>query len=234
MKKLFFIATFAFLAIGLVPAQTKTEASVDVTGRAKVKVVPDRAEIEITINENDLKGKYTLNEWETKLAMALKSAGVDAKKQLSLYRQYLATAKRKNIKQYKTFKLEVYTAEEAQNVMDALVENEISGGRLTKVWLADREAVSDSLKVEAIKSAKHDASVLAEAIGQSIGSAIQINFYPSSPAVTYRNVMLKSARNEAMAVTADEAVPELPQINFDEIEIEENVSVKFILNPEKQ
>ena len=134
---------------------------------------------------------------------------------------------------YKTFKLEVYTAEEAQNVMDELVANEISSGKLTKVWLANRDAVADSLKIEAIKSAKHDASVLAEAIGQSVGSAIYINYYPSRPAVVYRNVMLKSSNAETMAITQD-ASPVLPQINFEEIEIEENVSVKFILNPVKE
>ena len=106
------------------------------------------------------KSKYSLKEWEDKLALALVNAGVDAKKQLSLYRQYVSPAKRKTINQYKTFKLEVYTAEEAQNVMNELVKNEISSGRLTKVWLSSRDAVADSLKVEAIKMAKHDAMAI--------------------------------------------------------------------------
>ena len=209
------------------------EAFIDITGTAKVKVIPDRAEIEITLREGDLKGKYSLKKWEDKLASALKDAGVDAKKQLSLYRQYIASAKRKDINQYKTFKLEVYTAEEAQNVMDELVKNEISSGRLTKVWCSNRAAVADSLKVEAIRNAKHDAVVLAEALGQSVGSATRINYYPSRPAVVYRNVMLKSAGAETMSLSAD-ATPALPQIDFEEIEIEENVSVQFILNPVKE
>lgn len=233
MKKLFFAIAFVAISLGFASAQEKNESFVDITGSAKVKVIPDRAEIEITLREADLKGKYTLKEWEDKLALALVNAGVDAKKQLSLYRQYVSPAKRKTINQYKTFKLEVYTAEEAQNVMDELVANEISSGKLTKVWLANRDAVADSLKIEAIKSAKHDASVLAEAIGQSVGSAIYINYYPSRPAVVYRNVMLKSSNAETMAITQD-AAPVLPQINFEEIEIEENVSVKFILNPVKE
>ncbi len=233
MKKLFFAIAFVAISLGLASAQEKNEALIDITGSAKVKVIPDRAEIEITLREADLKGKYSLNEWEDKLALALTGAGVDAKKQLSLYRQYVAPAKRKTINQYKTFKLEVYTAEEAQNVMDELVKNEISGGRLTKVWLSSRDAVADSLKVEAIKMAKHDATVLAEAIGQSVGSATRITYYPSRPAVVYRNVMLKSAGAETMALTAN-AAPALPQIDFEEIEIEENVTVQFILNPEKR
>ena len=233
MKKLFFAIAFVAISLGLAAAQEKNEAVIDINGSAKVKVIPDRAEIEITLRESDLKGKYTLKEWEDKLALALVNAGVDAKKQLSLYRQYVSPAKRKTINQYKTFKLEVYSAEEAQNVMDELVQNEISTGRLTKVWLADRDAVADSLKVEAIRKAKHDATVLAEAIGQSVGSAIRINYYPSRPAVVYRNVMLKSSGAETMAIAEDSA-PVLPQINFEEIEIEENVTVQFILNPVKE
>ncbi|MBP3354394.1 MAG: SIMPL domain-containing protein [Bacteroidales bacterium] len=232
MKKLFFAVAFVFATIGFVSAQENEGAYVEINGNAKVKVTPDRAEIEITLRESDLKGKYTLKEWEEKLAMALKTAGVDAKKQLTLYRQSLASAKRKTINQYKTFKLEVYTAEEAQDVMNSLAENNISNSRLTKVWVSDRQSIADSLKVEAIKSAKHDASVLAEAIGQSVGSATRINYYPSRPAVVYRNVMLKASAVET-AVMADEA-PTLPQINFEEIEIEENVSVRFILNPTKE
>lgn len=233
MKKLFFAIAFVAISLGLASAQEKNEALIDINGSAKVKVIPDRAEIEITLRESDLKGKYTLKEWEDKLALALVNAGVDAKKQLSLYRQYVSPAKRKTINQYKTFKLEVYSAEEAQNVMDELVQNEISTGRLTKVWLADRDAVADSLKVEAIRKAKHDATVLAEAIGQSVGSAIRINYYPSRPAVVYRNVMLKSSGAETMAIAEDSA-PVLPQINFEEIEIEENVTVQFVLNPVKE
>lgn len=233
MKKLFFAIAFVAISLGLASAQEKNEAFIDINGSAKVKVIPDRAEIEITLRESDLKGKYTLKEWEDKLALALVNAGVDAKKQLSLYRQYVSPAKRKTINQYKTFKLEVYSAEEAQNVMDELVQNEISTGRLTKVWLADRDAVADSLKVEAIRKAKHDATVLAEAIGQSVGSAIRINYYQSRPAVVYRNVMLKSSGAETMAIAEDSA-PVLPQINFEEIEIEENVTVQFVLNPVKE
>ena len=233
MKKLIFAIAFVVVSLGLASAQEKNESFIDITGTAKVKVIPDRAEIEITLRESDLKGKYSLKKWESKLASALKDAGVDSEKQLSLYRQYVSPAKRKTINQYKTFKLEVYSAEEAQNVMDELVQNEISTGRLTKVWLADRDAVADSLKVEAIRKAKHDATVLAEAIGQSVGSAIRINYYPSRPAVVYRNVMLKSSGAETMAIAEDSA-PVLPQINFEEIEIEENVTVQFVLNPVKE
>ena len=74
---------------------------------------------------------------------------------------------------------------------------------------------------------------MAEAIGQSVGSAIRINYYPSRPAVVYRNVMLKSSGAETMAIAEDSA-PVLPQINFEEIEIEENVTVQFVLNPVKE
>ncbi|MBR4962617.1 MAG: hypothetical protein IKY54_01800, partial [Muribaculaceae bacterium] len=95
MKKLIFAIAFVVVSLGLASAQEKNESFIDITGTAKVKVIPDRAEIEITLRESDLKGKYSLKKWESKLASALKDAGVDSEKQLSLYRQYTTSAKRK-------------------------------------------------------------------------------------------------------------------------------------------
>lgn len=228
MKKLLIIAA-VLLAPLAVNAQQDCDNTpyVEVSGFAKTKVLPDKAQIEITLRESDYKGKYTMQELENRLAKALKDAGVDAKKQLSLYRQYTATQKKNKIYQYKTYMLVVSTAEEAQNVMDALVAEDISNSRITKIWSAEHKAISDSLKVAAVQNTLADAKILAGGLGQSIGDAVRISYYPSRGGIV-RNVF---AAKMSMADSASgmEAAPELPQVNFEEIEIEENVTVRFLL-----
>lgn len=205
------------------------KAYVDVSANARAKVLPDRAEIEITLKESDNKGRYSMEELEKRLAVALSEANVDAVEQLSLYRQYVSTDKKRRIYQYKTYKLVVYTAEEAQIVMDALKAQELSNSRILRTWCENYKQVSDSLKVAAVKSAASDARILAEGLGQSIGSALKISYYaPRYTGGVVRNTVMLAAKAEV----ADEgAAVALPKIEFDEIEIEESVNIRFELMP---
>ncbi len=205
------------------------KAYVDVSANARAKVLPDRAEIEITLKESDNKGRYSMEELEKRLAVALSEANVDAGEQLSLYRQYVSTDKKRRIYQYKTYKLVVYTAEEAQIVMDALKAQELSNSRILRTWCENYKQVSDSLKVAAVKSAASDARILAEGLGQSIGSALKISYYaPHYTGGVVRNTVMLAAKAEV----ADEgAAVALPKIEFDEIEIEESVNIRFELMP---
>lgn len=206
---------------------------VDVSAYARAKVLPDRAEIEITLKESDNKGRYSMDELEKRLAVALNEAGVDAEKQLSLYRQYVSTDKKRRIYQYKTYKLVVYNAEEAQIVMDALTAQELSNSRIVRTWCEDYKQISDSLKVAAVKNAASDAGVLAGGLGQSIGQALRISYYASRySGGGVRNTVMLAAKVDAASEEA--ATVALPKIEFDEIEIEESVSVRFELMPAKE
>lgn len=210
------------------------KAYVDVSSNARAKVLPDRAEIEITLKESDNKGRYSMDELERRLAVALDEADVDASSQLSLYRQYVSTDKKRRIYQFKTYKLVVYTAEEAQVVMDALKAQDLSNSRILRTWCENYRQISDSLKVEAVKSAASDARILAEGIGQSIGSALRISYYASRyNGGAVRNTVMLMAKADVASVEESEAVA-LPKIEFDEIEIEESVNVRFELLPSKE
>lgn len=230
MKRLFLFGVLALLACAPSFAQgIEDKPYVEVSAYARAKVLPDRAEIEITLKESDNKGRYSMDELEKRLAVALNEAGVDAEKQLSLYRQYVSTDKKRRIYQYKTYKLVVYNAEEAQIVMDALTAQELSNSRILRTWCEDYKQISDSLKVAAVKNAASDARVLAEGLGQSIGSALRISYYASRySGGAVRNTVMLAAKAESSDAAAPVA---LPKVEFDEIEIEENVNVRFELNP---
>ncbi|MEG2163045.1 MAG: SIMPL domain-containing protein [Bacteroidales bacterium] len=224
MKKLFIIAAVLLSPLAISAQECQEPPYVEVSGNAKTKILPNKAQIEITLRESDNKGKYTMQELESNLAKALKNAGVDAKKQLSLYQQYITTQKKNKIYQYKTYMLVVSTAEEAQNVMDALVAEEISNSSINKIWSSDHKAISDSLKIVAVQNTLSDAKTLAYGLGQTIGDAIRISYYPSRGGIV-RNAYGVGAKMDF----SEQVAPTLPQVNFDEIEIEENVTVRFQL-----
>lgn len=231
MKRLFLMGAFAlFVCTASFSQSIEDKAYVDVSAFARAKVVPDRAEIEITLKESDNKGRYSMDELEKRLAVALNEAGVDAEKQLSLYRQYVSTDKKRRIYQYKTFKLVVYNAEEAQIVMDALTAQELSNTRILRTWCEDYKQISDSLKVAAVKNAASDAKVLAGSLNQSIGSALRISYYASRySGGAVRNTVMLAAKADTASEEAGTIA--LPKVEFDEIEIEESVNIRFELLP---
>ena len=68
-----------FVSTASFSQSVEDKAYVDVSAYARAKVVPDRAEIEITLKESDNKGRYSMDELEKRLAVALNEAGVDDK-----------------------------------------------------------------------------------------------------------------------------------------------------------
>ena len=67
---------------------------------------------------------------------------------------------------------------------------------------------------------------LAEAVGQSIGACYEINDYTNEARFTASRVMMKNSVSAEMAV--EEAAE--PNVEFEQIVINYNVSAKFVLN----
>ena len=79
---------------------------------------------------------------------------------------------------------------------------------------------------EAIRNAQSRARDLAEAIGQSIGACFEINDYTSEARVTGSRGMM--AKNAVVDMAAEEFAE--PNVEFEQIVINYNVSAKFVLN----
>ena len=83
----------------------------------------------------------------------------------------------------------------------------------------------------AMRNAQMRASQLAEAVGQTIGACYEINDYTTNVEVSTRGrLLMKNAVMMDAAVT-EEAEPE---VDFEQIVINYNISAKFYLNTEKQ
>lgn len=226
MKKMLFIASALFLTSGFALAQNENQQIpyVSINSSADTLVTPNKFEVAITISEEPSKGKITLAEQENSLAKALKAAGVDLKKQLVITGQSSADGKRKDIYQYKNYRLTLTEPEMVEATFNELQKNGIGNVQLTKCTRSDLNELQAVVRVKAMKNAQQTASELAMALGQKIGKAFQIEAW----AATQDQIMIRglAASKSGNAMMEDSAMPEL---KFNDVRVQQNVTVRFIL-----
>lgn len=226
MKKILLIAS-ALLISGAAMAQNSemkmNRNYVEINSSADTLVVPNKFRISITISEAPSKGKTTIASLEKSLATALRASGVDIKQQLVITGQSSADGKRKDIYQYKNYLLTLNDPQMVETVFNELQANGIADASLSQSTRTDMKELQAMVRVKAMKNAQMTAAELAAAVGQTIGKAIMIQSYSSSPDV----VLLRgySAAKSGNAIQ-DEAMPEL---KFNDVRINQNVTVRFVL-----
>ncbi len=149
---------------------------IEVNGTVESEIIPDEIHISITINEQDKKGKISVEQQEIKLIQQLKAIGINTEKNLSVasfdsrYVDYFL--KKDNVLKKKQYTLIVNNTQnlaQAFKVFDAL---EISNVYINKVDHSKLEALKLEAKVKAIKIAKQKAQAYANAIEQNVGKAL--------------------------------------------------------------
>ncbi|MBR6539914.1 MAG: SIMPL domain-containing protein, partial [Bacteroidales bacterium] len=84
MKKLIICAAIIFAAIGTLSAQETKSREVEVFTRVERNITPDEILISITINEQDNKGKVSLQKQEEAMIKTLKGIGIDVEEALKV------------------------------------------------------------------------------------------------------------------------------------------------------
>jgi uncharacterized protein YggE len=200
---------------------------VEVSGTAKMEVVPDRICLRIVINETDSKGKIAVHNQEQDMISALKTIqGINITEDLTMkdleskfkYRKVLDN----QIFLSKEYELVVKSGKTASEVITKLEKTGISNISLLKIDHSQIEQFRRTVLENAIKEAKAKASSLAESIGQSIGKAIHINERQVYMANRSELYLSKSASYEAAGEYASD-------VEFSKIKIEATVDVKFEL-----
>ena len=205
----------------------QTIPTISVNGSAQLKVAPNEIYISIKLDETDSKGKVTLDEQRKKMFSALKKCGVDIEKQLAVTDMSSSLFRKHNSLAASNYELKVASAEEARKVFDALNGNEISNVNITRATCSNMEELHTKARQRAILDAKRRATELAEAIGQSIGACYEINDYTTSAQPVMLSRAVKS-RNIAMDYAANEEAE--PEVEFEQLTINYNLSAKFLLN----
>ena len=228
------IGVFALLAfITLTTTDTSAQElggtipTVSVNGSSQVKVLPDEIYISIKLDESDTKGKVTLEEQRRNMFAALKKAGVDAEKQLSVVDMNSSFYRRRGALAVTQYELKVATAEQVGKVFEALEKAGIPNVNVTRTAYSKMEELRSEARKAAIVNAQQRARELAEAVGQSIGACYEINDYTTtSQPVVYRSKMML-ANSASLDAATEEAEP---NVEFEQIVVSYNVSAKFLLN----
>lgn len=204
---------------------------IEVNGTADTMITPNEIFVDIVISESDTKDKKSVEEQEQKLLKALKSIGINTEKDLvaknftSKYAVYGLSSK---VVKTKTFQAKVNSGVMLSRLFNVLEENKISNAAVARIGHSDMEQIRMLCRAKAVKNARNKAVVLTAALDQGVGAALFVNNYSHTiggvqPYDNAGNYLYKSK------VRTESAASEVAEIEFEQIRIQEQVDVKFIL-----
>jgi uncharacterized protein YggE len=190
MTKLLHIVLASWLLAGMAAAQDRLPPKlVRVVGTAEVKVVPDRAVIDIGVEKQDPSAsvaKHAEDAAARRILAALRDNGIDEKDIqttfLSLQPQSY-TRKGVRISYFvaaQTMTITVRDLAKLDSLLEALIK--AGGNRIDSIAYetGDLRKYRDRARDEAVKAAREKAGALARALGQDIGKAQSIEEVPDS------------------------------------------------------
>ena len=200
---------------------------IEVSGQFETEIIPDEIYLTIILNENDKKGKISIERQENQLINALKKLDIDINNNLSIqdfdgsYKKYfLASDKVLKVKKYQ---LLVSTGKQVGEVYQSLAAIHVSDIYIEKVSHSEIEKYRRETKIKALQVAKEKATQYATAIEQSIGKAIFIK-------ENYNNSYANGINSVELKGYAKLEKEKINNLNFQVIKLSSSVQAKFILN----
>lgn len=235
MKKITYLLLFAIIS-NTAFAQSRNfidKPYLETTVKVDTLVVPDQILMSIYINEGEDRNKISLEKQEKKIAVVLEGLGIDLKKQLKLqdlssdFKNYFL--KRKNVLKSKVYRLEVFDAVTAGQVLIALEAKGISNVQLIKTAYSKIKQLQIQIKSKAILKAKKVEEALTTPLNQTLGKAIYIRdeYYNSQ---VYRDNRMAITAEKVEEDSADKKFQKPIDIEFSKIKLQTVVSVKFAIN----
>lgn len=209
------------------------EPYIEVTGKVETEITPNEITISIILNENDKRGKISIEKQEQQLISSLKSIGIDTGKQLSVkdyagnyLKRFLAKNEVSKIKYLELLVSDSQFLSKVYRVCDTL---EISNISIIKVSHSDIENLRRQNKIEALKVAKTKASDYANAVSQKIGKAIHIKEDSNDNLNFLANNSIKIRGNSSSIYNSDSKNEYYKTPGFRKIKLIASISVKFKL-----
>lgn len=229
--KLKIVVAFCVLA-SLAMAEDRLPSKViRVTGTAEIKVVPDRAVIDIGVEKQDPSAsvaKHAEDAAARRILAALRTVGIDEKDVQTTYvslQPQSYTRKGVRISYFvaaQTMTITVRDLAKLDTLLEALIR--AGGNRIDSIAYetSDLRKYRDQARGEAVKAAWEKASALAKALGQDIGKAQSIEEMPDYgfSAGLQANASFEASRDRVVA----------PTIAAGQKTISASVTVSFELN----
>ena len=228
MKRVILLFAAVLMALG-VQAQSEQAfpSFVEVSSSAYREVAPNMVYLSITINERESKGRITVEEQERDMVAVLKKLGIDTKTDLRVSDLSSSQLKRSQAVKTKSYQLKMTDVALVGSVYIALNEIGITTINIENVTNTNRDSIEDELRVEAMRNARANAKLMAEALDQTIGKAFYIHTYDVSVS-TVRNEM-DGVVVTAFGATKRADAPEPVITELRKIRISVQVRAKFVL-----
>ncbi|MHA4893360.1 SIMPL domain-containing protein [Pedobacter sp. PWIIR3] len=223
MKKLLTLAFVALISVSAMAQQVDLRKKISVSGTAEMEVTPDIIYLSISLKEylkdNNSKKKVDITTLENQLFSAVQKAGLDKDNltinNLSSYNY--ATEKKKNpdFLASKQYRLKVTDLNKWNEIIGAVDAKGIAYTNVESYDYSKIESLKRELKTKALLAARVKAAYLVEALGDKLGSVIDIQEVNNEqyPQPMYRaNVMMMKAESADMAAPA-------PEIDFKKIKL---------------
>ena len=231
MKKNIFTAALTILLLAPLAGAAQEQPHIDLNTTVEREVTPDEIFLRITVNENDYKGKKSLEQMQDEMLAALKANGIDIAEALSInymgsevsYKLFSSNIKPKT---QATYMLKLYDLTTMQQVIAELEQQQISNIELVQVKFTKENELKAEMAIEAMKQAQSEAATLAGAIGQEIGKAISISSWMNG---TQPRIYKSRMANEESIMDSSTPDGSAPQFGIGKITYRFNVSVRFEL-----
>ncbi|WP_339844710.1 SIMPL domain-containing protein [uncultured Dokdonia sp.] len=180
MKYLTAILLFTVMSL---TAQTDImEPLVNVTGEGIVKVIPDGVAIKVRVETQGKEAQQVKAENDQsidKVIKFLRSQGIDNKyvqtEYINLNKNYDYNSKTYNYNANQTLTIQLKELKMYEGVMTGLLNSGINRIDNVQFTSSKMDALKADARIAAIKDAKEKATAYAEALGQTIGKAVQIS-----------------------------------------------------------
>jgi len=199
---------------------------IEVTGTFETEIIPNEIYLRISLDENDKKGRISVEKQENQMLLKLRDLNIDLKKNLSVLdfdgyykKKFLATNEVVKIKRYQLMVTDGKTLGEVYRALD---EIDISNISIIRVSHSEIEKYKRETKLKALNVAKEKANDYAAAIGQTIGKALFIRENQNNYIANNR-LALNISRYESNAENIE-------NLNFKVITLTASVMARFILN----
>lgn len=225
MKKLIALALIAFLGLSSAMAQqVDLRRKISVSGTSETEVTPDIIYIGISLKEYlNGKKKVGITELEKQLYAAVQKAGI-AKENLTIsnlssWNYTTETKKNPDFLASKQYRLKVSDLNKFNLILESLDAKGIANTNIESYDYSKIETLKKELKVKALLAAKEKAAYMVEALGDKLGSVIEIQDGGD-------NVMQPVYRNYAMKAEMADA-SSAPEIDFKKIKLNFTVNAVF-------
>lgn len=234
MKKILVIALLSIFSLSAFSQNPDTRRKIEVTGSAEAEVTPDIIFIGLSLKEyfrdNSNRKKVEIEELERQLQKAVLDAGIPQENftinNISSYTDYWNKKKDPNFLAAKQYRIKVSDLSKLNQILSGVDPKGVAYSNIEGYDYSKIETLKKELKIKALLAAKEKATYLTAAIGQKVGSALEIQEInnESYPQPMYRaNAMMKA---DGMVSDAES----MPDIDFKKIKLNYQMRTVFEVN----